>query len=151
GSRQDLLVALADLRHAQGGRRLFGDAAVYQLRVINRLKKFAGQSAGDPFWISALSVTYGYLGALHLRLGEPAKAKGYYRMQLEQGELLVKAAGETPESRLGLSWFLSECPAKSLRDPQRALDLVQRVWDAMPRKSVGTRTNLAAALNGVGR
>jgi tetratricopeptide (TPR) repeat protein len=151
GNRQNLLVALADLRHAQGGRRLFANAVAYHLRVVDRLKKFAGQSAGDPFWISALGVTYGYLGALHLRLGEPAKAEAYYRLQLEQGELLVKAAGGTPASRLGLGWFLSDCPAKSLRDPQRALDLVQRVWDAMAQKSVGTRTNLAAAFNGVGR
>jgi serine/threonine protein kinase len=151
GSRQNLLLALADLRHTQAIRRTFADAAVVQQRIADKLKALADQHPGDPFWISSLGMTYGYLGGLHLRLSQPAKAEELYRRQLEWGEALVKAAGGTPESRLGLAWFLSECPARLLRDPKRALELAQRVYDAMPQKSLGARTNLAAALNAAGR
>jgi tetratricopeptide (TPR) repeat protein len=142
---------LFPLRRLQTANGSFTQALPAQQAIADELARLVKREPEDRGWQEELGETYRFLGALHLRLGQPARAEKAYRRQRDVLEgLATPSAAAQPEAAYNLAWFLAYCPVKACRDPARAHDLAQLLLQTPQGNNPFTRVVLAAAHTGVG-
>lgn len=150
GFRNDLHTALQGVRTAQSRGQL-GEAASYHEKIADHLQRLTERQPDDVFWQVKLESTHQFLGAVYLQLGRPADAERHYRLQLGILRHLADPSSKwAANAVINLAFFLSDCPLKSLREPEKALELAKQAWDAQPKKSLDHVLILASAHNGLG-
>jgi hypothetical protein len=139
---------LPELRGLQTINRSYAKAIPCQQQVADALKRLLQQKPDERAWQEALGETYGFLGALHLRLRHVTEAQANYHFQGNVLETLAKASGAgQPEATYYLAWFLANCPLQGCRDPVRARTLAEQLLKTPAGNNPFTRVVLAAAHN----
>jgi tetratricopeptide (TPR) repeat protein len=150
--RENLEKTLPRLRalEAMGGR--YAEARECQREIAQGLERLAQQHPDDLVWKDALAETQGFLGALHLCLGNSCAAAAHYHQQRELLQAWVGPdATAQPDAALRLARFLTSCPVDRYRDPRAALALVEQLRRSPHGSSSAGRIVRAAACNGLGQ
>jgi tetratricopeptide (TPR) repeat protein len=151
-SHSMLLQELPRLRGLHVKNQSFAQALPLQQKIADALKQLLCQFPEDRAWQQALGETYGFLAALHLRLGKMPQAQHYYGCRRALLERLARpSVAAQPEAAYDLAWFLANCPVEACRDPERARALIQHLQQIPGGKNPFTQVVEAAAYNGLGQ
>jgi tetratricopeptide (TPR) repeat protein len=112
-------------------------------------ERLAEQYPHGGFYRHRLAGKLDYLGHFYTALGRPDDAEKVLRKAISIVEYLVKEEPGVPEYGLHLAWMLTNSPRASVRDPERALRLLQNLTGKGDK--VQTSCAIGCALYRLGR
>ncbi|GEM_PF-763327 len=111
---------------AEAGRAI--DLAIAELEELGKSMSPPGQATPPAYILNALAFAWTHKGDLLAEIESSDAALAAWSKALQ----LREQSADTPGGQLRLAQFLCHCPAASLRDPDRSLQIARQVTESTP-------------------
>jgi tetratricopeptide (TPR) repeat protein len=134
GWRCDLAITRSNWARLLHKLERFDDAEAMFRAAIQDFEVLSEHVRRMPAVKDCTAWSYDYFGDLLFDAGKRQDAERAYRRALQAWEAAQQTAG-SPAYQHHLAWFLANCPVRSLRDPQRAVDLANQAKNQTPENA----------------